>query len=694
MASVKKLWDNVRNTDLAKHGVVLFVALTIAGISNLLFHFAIGRLLGPGDYGAFGALLSAFNFVAVVASAVQAVVAKRTSVLRASGSDEATRATLKACLRGGGIVAAVVGAGCLAAAPVLKTFFKLDSLAPALMLAAYVVVAIMAPVVRGALQGRLLFIPLAAIAVGTTLLRLASGVLLVKLGFGVTGAVAASVIGDLAGLFFGLLPLRGFLTRSRQKVALKGLFREGFTAMVAFGGFFAVWNFDTPLVRHYSAPETSGFYTAGAVVAHIVFFLPGAIAMVAFPRFAESGGRSVEARRTLFHSIVAVSVMGFGSAAVLSLFSPLWIRLLYGAPFISGAQVVPTLSLAMALLGIVNLLVYFHMASNSKALYSLIPAVVLEAVGIALFHESLVAVAAVVLVVSAILLAFNLIAAYAHPGDPSVQPVLSGELWQEGSVQLDLSVVTPAFNPGSEFKANLDALLQSLEEAGLSYEVIAVSDGSTDGSHLQAEEIEGPIRLVHYDTNRGKGYALRTGLAMAKGSYVAFIDSDGDLDPSSLASFIGLMQAHDVDLVVGSKRHPDSKVSYPPLRRVMSWTYHKLVRVMFGVKLRDTQTGLKLARRELLAGALPRMLEKRFAFDLELLVVSRLLGFTKVMEAPVKLNYQFTSTVSWRTTVAIIIDTLAIFYRRYILRYYDHFPGEPEVREETPDLPVEVGEVH
>ena len=79
--------------------------------------------------------------------------------------------------------------------------------------------------------------------------------------------------------------------------------------------------------------------------------------------------------------------------------------------------------------------------------------------------------------------------------------------------------------------------------------------------------------------------------AMARGSYIGFIDADGDIDPQAVGPFLSLMRLYEPDIILGSKRHPMSEVSYPTLRRIMSWVYHKLTRVLFRINVRDTQTG-------------------------------------------------------------------------------------------------------
>ena len=126
--------------------------------------------------------------------------------------------------------------------------------------------------------------------------------------------------------------------------------------------------------------------------------------------------------------------------------------------------------------------------------------------------------------------------------------------------------------------------------------------------------------------NQGKGAALRIGLAKGQGRYLGFIDADGDLDPILLDSFQTMVRLYSPDIILGSKRHPLSEVEYPFLRRVYSWGYQQVVRLGFRLNIRDTQTGIKLVRRDVLSAVLPRMVEKRFAFDLELFVIAAAAG--------------------------------------------------------------------
>lgn len=237
---------------------------------------------------------------------------------------------------------------------------------------------------------------------------------------------------------------------------------------------------------------------------------------------------------------------------------------------------------------------------------------------------------------------------------------------------MELSVIVPAYREGPRIFNNLHRLLTELDQMEMDYEVIVVSDGNTDDTVLEAQRVGSTrVKVLSYAVNMGKGYALGYGVRHATGELVTFIDADMELDPRDIKPFIDLMQAQEADIIIGSKRHPGSAVSYPPFRRFESFTYQMLIRALFNLKVRDTQTGHKLFRRQVLADVVPLLAVKRFAFDLELLVVAHHIGYRRIREAPIRLDYQFNSTVKPSAVFRILWDTAAIFYRLRLLRYYD-----------------------
>ena len=251
-----------------------------------------------------------------------------------------------------------------------------------------------------------------------------------------------------------------------------------------------------------------------------------------------------------------------------------------------------------------------------------------------------------------------------------------------------ISVIMPAYNEARHIVKNLLEVVETLAGFNYDFEVILVDDGSPDKTYLEAAKLLSThperVRVVHYDENQGKGNALICGAGFAKGDYVVFLDADMDLHPSQLPVLFAVMDSQNADVVIGSKRHPESVVNYPRHRRIASWAYYTMIKILFGLPVKDTQTGLKVFKREVLARVFPRVLVKRFAFDIEVLANAHRLGY-KIVDAPVTLEFQRGAfgRIKPRDIYSLMMDTAAIFYRMRIIKYYDRV-GESstgEVRE-------------
>lgn len=242
-----------------------------------------------------------------------------------------------------------------------------------------------------------------------------------------------------------------------------------------------------------------------------------------------------------------------------------------------------------------------------------------------------------------------------------------------------ISVIVPVFRQENTIVRDLKKIKSVLDQLRYTTELICVVDGKIDNSFSRAKKFAkkyNNVKVIGYDTNKGKGYAVRFGMAESKGDIIAFVDAGMDLNPNGLSMLLEHFEWYNADIIVGSKRHPVSKVHYPWQRRILSLGYQILVRVLFGLKVRDTQVGMKFFRREILEKVLPRLLVKAYAFDIEMLAVANYLGFNRIYEAPVEIKLDFgkasyiTSQKFMRTVLAMLSDTLAVFYRLHILHYY------------------------
>ncbi|NCS71418.1 MAG: glycosyltransferase family 2 protein [Candidatus Aenigmarchaeota archaeon] len=236
-----------------------------------------------------------------------------------------------------------------------------------------------------------------------------------------------------------------------------------------------------------------------------------------------------------------------------------------------------------------------------------------------------------------------------------------------------LSIIIPAYNEEDIIVKTLEAVEKTFSGI-IDYEIVVVDDGSKDrtwGEAYSYAKNNPKVKLISKKGNGGKGNALKLGFLNSTGSLILFMDADLELHPNQFFLFYDLMKLLNADGIVGSKRHPLSRVEYPFKRKVLSSMYNWMTRAMFGLKIMDTQVGLKLFKRDVLKDIVPRLLVKRYAFDVELLAVAVNRKF-RIAEAPVDLNYKrFSSRINLFSTWKFFVDTAAIFYRIKVLNYYD-----------------------
>jgi len=243
------------------------------------------------------------------------------------------------------------------------------------------------------------------------------------------------------------------------------------------------------------------------------------------------------------------------------------------------------------------------------------------------------------------------------------------------NIKEKISIIMPAYNESSRIISSVEETVKTFTEFGCSWELIVIDDGSTDDTFeiLQrlSRKYPGQLIVKKNPFNLGKGRAIKKALHYTSGDYVVFLDADMDLHPLQVETLFNIMRLDNADIVIGSKLHPNSVVNYPLDRRIISFVYYLLVRVLFNLPCHDTQTGLKLFKAEVVRKVFHRILVKKFAFDLEVLVIAHYLGF-KITEAPIVLSPQRRyGRIGASAILTTFWDTLVVFYRMKVLKYYD-----------------------
>jgi dolichyl-phosphate beta-glucosyltransferase len=201
-----------------------------------------------------------------------------------------------------------------------------------------------------------------------------------------------------------------------------------------------------------------------------------------------------------------------------------------------------------------------------------------------------------------------------------------------------LSVVIPAYNEEERIAGSLEKVLAHLEGKPFASEIIVIDDGSRDGTARAAREVlEGRIahRVVRREMNIGKGLSVKEGVLASSGDVVLVTDADLSTPIEELDKFLAALEGGE-DVAVGSRALPDSDIQVRQnlLRQTMGKVFNRLVRLFVLGGIRDTQCGFKAFRRGAARDLFSRLETAGFAFDVEVLVLCRKLGYG-VREVPV-----------------------------------------------------------
>ena len=655
-------------TSLAVGGaVILSIATIVQSGANFLFHGLVSRSMSPSDYAALATLLGLTIMLTVPLGSLQAAVTRSV----ATDPHAHVGPVLRRIFYGATVISLVV----LALAVPLRGFLRLPSTGVTMLLAPFLLQATVLAAARGALIGQRRFHLVAWTIVLATALRLGAGALLSP-SYGVAGAMWATLGAEIIGLgvLVVLLPKRTLPADAHRRPLELRLHELG-TSGAAVIGLWLFTSIDMLFARHFLASAGADAYVAAATLARCVMAVPVAIVMASLPGFASAESHAIALERL---RRCALLVGGVAAVAALALVvAPnLLVLLLFGSAIAPGA-LVAALGVIAALSGFVTMFTYFHLARRRSA--ALLPWIGagFETALILAFHGSTAQIAACSALATLPTVA---VLAWTTRRDRSEEEALEALLDPDMPVviheaadpRIELSVVVPFYNPGDSVGATIERMVGLLRAEHVGFEVIAVSDGSTDGSERYVTAVGAPeVSLVVQPCNRGKGAAVRRGMADARGHWVAFIDADGDIDPAHLVDYLHRARRGGHAMVYASKRHEESGSASSGLRKLVSLGYSTFVSSLFRLGVNDTQTGAKLLRRDLAAALVRHARECRFALDLELFVIARRMGHRDLLAAPVHLGERLAgSTVTAKAILRTLRDSMVIWGRLHATGAY------------------------
>jgi len=241
---------------------------------------------------------------------------------------------------------------------------------------------------------------------------------------------------------------------------------------------------------------------------------------------------------------------------------------------------------------------------------------------------------------------------------------------KEAMLKPEISIVIPAYNEEKVIGGTLDEVSEYLEGRGLDYEIILVSDGSTDNTEkiaLSKSELNKRIKVLLNERNMGKGFSVKKGCLAASGNVIVFTDSDLSYSISEVEKPLKMIRSKAADVAIGSRTVSGARivVHTSQLRKVMSLIFNLFVRLIAIKGIGDTQCGFKAFSNYAVKEIFSLQTMRGFSFDVELIYIAKKLGF-KVREFPV-----IWAKSAESSSVNPVSDSLAMFLDIIKIRLLD-----------------------
>lgn len=387
---------------------IMIFGLNSINVINYVYHFVLGKLLSPANYGELVALISVIGLLGVIPGALNLVVIKYIST--AKNQEEVIALTdwlkeraLKVAL--GFFVLIVI------ASPFIISFLHISQIWYILLIAISSLFSLLAIVNRAILQGLLRFKALIGSILIENVIKLILAAVLIYIGFGIGGAVIGLTVAVITGWYLSKIYLK------HSKVG-KNIIIPDIRPMILFAvpviiqsfAITSLYSSDVILVKHFFSSHDAGIYGALSTLGKIIFFGAGPIGSVMFPIVARRQSKGEDHKRIFIYSSLATLFLSSAILLIYWLFPSFVITALYNSSYLEASGLLFWFGLFMSLFTLTSLLVNYSLSlGRTRVVIFLLLAALMQIMLISVFHQSLFSVIGVSILVIALLLASLLV---------------------------------------------------------------------------------------------------------------------------------------------------------------------------------------------------------------------------------------------------------------------------------------------
>lgn len=379
----------VFSSEFGKGAIILIITMGIYNFLNFVFHFAMGRMLGPSDYGIFSWLMALIYVYSIPAEAIQNLISKHTAKLNIKKENGKINFLMNKSLRKLFSAAVFVFIISIFVAWVLSSFIPRISFWLILITNIFIFSSFSVPVVRGILQGRKKFLILGNNMILESGLKLFFAISFVFFGFKVFGAMVGIMMGVFTALFFAYYSNNNIRKEKEKKVAFPNIKRESIPYFVSIITILVAFNLDIFLSPIFFSKETAGLYAAISMIGKIIYFGTLAVSKAMFPLTSEK--ENIEESKKIFKKAFLV-VSGLCLIGILFylLIPKFIIQVFYGKEYIGIAPYLVYSGIALSFLSLTNLVLIYALSIDKLRFYGgLLGLLAIEVTLLFSFHNSL-----------------------------------------------------------------------------------------------------------------------------------------------------------------------------------------------------------------------------------------------------------------------------------------------------------------
>lgn len=402
MVYLKQLFDS--NKDFLRDNFILFISNFILGFFGYLYQFYLGRVLGPADYGIIGALFAIAYIEGVSFNTIFATTTKFTASLKAKNELNKLNPLFFSLLKNLLILGTLIFLIFLISSRNIASFLNINDLTPVILVGLFFIIAILIPINRGILQGLQSFKYLGINFILEGITKFIFVVILVKLGFGVNGAMIALILSYLIPFIVSYCKVRKLVGNEKGKYDIRPLIKYSLPVLLSLLSLTLVFTLDVILVKHLLDPISAGHYSAISLLGKVIFFASTSISMVMFAKVSELYEMKKPTLLLFYKSLLLVLVISLPITIFYYLFPYFTIGLLFGKEYFGIANLVGLFGLFATFFSLTWTTLFYNLSINRSWLVWIVLLIdVIEVFLIYLYHTTLLQIILTLLILTGIL---------------------------------------------------------------------------------------------------------------------------------------------------------------------------------------------------------------------------------------------------------------------------------------------------